>query len=230
MIFAFPQSVGVELMLSLRACRGWDARLVGGAVRDTLLGKTVSDWDIAVAVAPHHFEQALYDFFGAGINLQLVGLRYGVVMAKVGDQHITLTACRRDVSSVNQRAATVEFCDDWHADAARRDFTCNAIYYDGHQMWDPFHGLGDIQNKLVRFIGNPHKRIDEDILRFWRFFRFWAWLGRGEDVDLTQHVPQLGLLSVERTRQELVKLRKGAYCESALAEIKRVGAGHFLSI
>lgn len=230
MLSDWTQSVGIQFMIWLRTSRGWDARLVGGAVRDILLGNKVIDWDIAVSEYPNGFDQAFYDFFGDDIKLQFIGLRYGVVTTKVNGEHITLAACRRDVRSINQRGAKVEFCNDWHADAARRDFTCNALYYDGSEIWDPLGGIHDIRDKCVRFIGNPHQRIDEDILRFWRFFRFWAWIGRGQDVDLSQHVPQLTLLSKERIKQELIKLQDGFYSKSALAEIKRIGAGHFLTI
>lgn len=220
-------TLGAEMIVHLQNTYGWDARLVGGAVRDTLLGKEVTDWDIVAPVEPQLLAEALQTWV-APKRIQTYGLSHGVVTAKHYGHHITLAACRRDVLSVNQRHAQVEFCDDWAADAARRDFTCNAIYFDGEGLWDPYNGLDDISHCLVRFIGDPDQRISEDILRFWRFFRFWAHMGNGQDLDLSQHVAVLSRLSLERTRMEVKKILQGPYRDKVLEEIKRIGAAEYL--
>lgn len=217
-------SFGGQLLAKIRYHHNWDARLVGGAVRDTLLGKTVTDWDFVVPTLPENLQNAIQNIIGVDGRIQTIGLKYGVVSTKWHRHHITMAACRKDIASIGQRYTTVEFSDDWEADAARRDFTCNAVYFDGNQLWDPFGGLEDIQQRLVRFIGAPHERINQDILRFWRFFRFWAHMGHGQNIDLSQHVANLKHLSFERTAQELRMLMKGEHCTSALQELRRIGA------
>lgn len=212
----------LAILNHLRHFYGWDARLVGGAVRDTLLGRTTKDWDFSVAVSPVFLAQALQNWVGPQSKIHTFQA-YGVVTAKHQGHHITFAACRRDVSSINQRQSKVEFCNDWQADATRRDLTCNAVYFDGQTLWDPFHGVEDLKNKYVRFIGDPHQRVHEDILRFWRFFRFWAYIGNGQEVDLSQHIPKLNMLSAERTQQEVNKLLQGPYASSALKALENIG-------
>lgn len=217
-------SLGGELVQHLRNNYDWDARLVGGAIRDIYLGKEeeIRDWDIVVSTDPDLLANAL-QILVAPKKIQTFGLSHGVVSAKHHGHHITLSACRKDVAPISQRHAKVEFGKDWHADAARRDFTCNAIYFDGNQIWDPFGGVQDLNKRFVRFIGDPHQRIQEDILRFWRFYRFWAHLGNAQEVDLSQHVTSLSRLSQERTYMELKQLMKGAHAVTVLKKLEGIG-------
>jgi len=185
-----------------------DVRFVGGAVRDTLVGRTIKDIDAATRWLPEQVSEKLRD---AGIKVIPTGIDHGTVTAVRGAEVIEITTLRRDVATDGRRA-TVAFTDDWLEDAKRRDFTMNAIYIavDG-TLYDPFGGAEDAKAGQVRFIGDAAERIREDALRILRFFRFHAHYGRGPlDADgwaaVAANVAMLEHLSVERIRDELCKL------------------------
>jgi poly(A) polymerase len=186
---------------------GIDFRFVGGAVRDALLGRKVSDIDVATPAMPEDVVRAIK---AAGLKAIPTGIAHGTVTAVVGRQPFEVTTLRRDVET-DGRHAVVVFTDDWRADAARRDFTMNALYADRDgTITDFFGGEADARNGRVRFIGNPAERITEDALRILRFFRFHAWYGRGAlDPDGLAASKQLAgmieRLSGERIRVELFK-------------------------
>jgi poly(A) polymerase len=167
-----PETVAV--MAALRAAGG-EARFVGGCVRDALLGRKVSDIDIATHEPP---ERVMNLLARAGIKAIPTGIKHGTVTAVVGTRHFEITTLRRDVETYG-RHAKVEYTNDWQADAARRDFTMNALFcgVDG-AIYDPFGGLADIRARRVRFVGDPEARIGEDVLRLLRFFRFQAHYGK----------------------------------------------------
>ena len=185
-----------------------EARFVGGAVRDTLLGLEVSDIDIATRHPP---EEVLDRLRGARIKAVPTGLAHGTITAIIEGGPVEVTTLRHDVAT-DGRHATVAFTDDWRADAARRDFTINALYADpiSGEVFDYFGGLGDLAAARVRFIGDPLTRIAEDHLRILRFFRFLARFGDTPDrqglAACEARANDLMALSRERIRDELLKL------------------------
>ncbi len=186
-----------------------EARLVGGAVRDGLLGLAVSDIDVATRLLP---EAVIERLTAAGIKAVPTGIAHGTVTAVTEGGPVEVTTLRRDVAT-DGRHATVAFSDDWREDASRRDFTINALYADPvtGEVFDWFGGLADLDARRVRFIGDPLTRIAEDHLRILRFFRFHARFGRGApDADAlaacTARANDLMALSRERIAAELLKL------------------------
>jgi poly(A) polymerase len=183
-------------------------RFVGGAVRDTLLGRPVGDIDLATPLTP---DAVIHRLELAGIRAVPTGLAHGTVTAIADGQAVEVTTLRRDVAT-DGRHAVVEYTDDWAADAARRDFTMNALYLDqSGGVWDPAGGLADCLSGRVRFVGEPGRRIQEDRLRVLRFYRFQAHYGRGPADPAARAAcraatGELGLLSGERIRAELFKL------------------------
>jgi poly(A) polymerase len=184
-------------------------RFVGGAVRDDLLRLPVSDVDLATRLRPDEVVKRLRS---AGLKAVPTGIDHGTVTA-VSDGHpYEVTSLRRDVETFG-RHATVAFTDDWQEDAARRDFTINALLADPvtGEVFDYFGGLGDLDQRRVRFIGDPFERIAEDHLRILRFFRFHARFGRGEPDSAaldacTRRADDLKALSSEWIADELLKL------------------------
>jgi poly(A) polymerase len=184
-------------------------RYVGGSVRDDLLGLPISDIDLATRIPPPEVVERLEK---ARIKAVPTGIDHGTVTA-VSDGHpFEITTLRRDVSTDGRRA-TVAFTDDWQEDAARRDFTINALSADPvtGELFDYFDGLSDLQHRHIRFIGDPFQRIAEDHLRILRFFRFHARFGSGR-LDTaaleacTVRANDLMALSRERIADEILKL------------------------
>lgn len=184
-------------------------RYVGGAVRDELLGLKVNDVDLATRLKP---EDVIERLGQARIKAVPTGIEHGTITA-VSDGHpFEITTLRRDVTTDGRRA-TVAFTDDWQEDAARRDFTINALSADPGtgEIFDYFGGLADLQARHIRFIGDPLGRIAEDHLRILRFFRFHARFGSGEPdaaalAACAARANDLMALSRERIADELVKL------------------------
>lgn len=155
---------------------GGTARFVGGCVRDTLLGRAVGDIDLATSLAP---EEVMRRLAAAGLKAVPTGLAHGTVTAVVPPRQLEITTLRRDVETFG-RHARVAFTEDWAEDAARRDFTMNALFLDDQgDVFDPVGGLGDLHAGRVRFVGDPATRIREDVLRILRFYRFHAHYGKG---------------------------------------------------
>ena len=187
-----------------------DVRFVGGCVRDTLLRQATKkmDIDLATPAVPDEVTKILQK---AGITVKPTGLAFGTVTAVGHDDHVEITTLRRDLSS-DGRHAVVEFGTSWEEDAARRDFTINALYADADGTITDYHGgMDDLQSGLVRFIGAPLDRIREDYLRILRFFRFHARFATGEiDPEALGACAALKgeveNLSAERVWMELGKL------------------------
>lgn len=190
------------------AALGGQARLVGGVVRDTLLGSETADIDLATPLPP---DAVIAGLEAAGIRAVPTGITHGTVTAVADGRPFEVTTLRRDVST-DGRHALVAFTDDWREDAARRDFTINALYAepDTLAVHDYFGGLDDLAARRVRFIGDPLQRIAEDHLRILRFFRFLARFGETPDAEglaaCTARARDLMALSRERIRDELLKL------------------------
>jgi poly(A) polymerase len=195
---------GQALLAALDAGSG-TTRLVGGAVRDALLGLACSDIDLATRLTPQDVMRRLH---GAGLKAVPTGIAHGTVTA-VGDGIVAeVTTLRRDVKNFG-RHAEIAFTDDWREDAARRDFTINALYADlpGGLVQDYWGGLDDLAARRVRFIGDPLQRIAEDHLRILRFFRFSARFAAVIDADglaaCSVRANDLMALSRERIAMEL---------------------------
>lgn len=197
-----------DLCETLGAAQG-DVRFVGGAVRDTLLDIAVSDVDVATR---HRPEDVIDRLAAARIKAVPTGIAHGTITAVLGDGHpVEITTLRSDVTT-DGRHATVAFTDDWREDAARRDFTINALYADptSGEIFDYFGGRADLAARRVRFIGDPLQRIAEDHLRILRFFRFHARFGDAPDAAAleacTARANDLMALSRERISAEMLKL------------------------
>lgn len=199
---------GLAVMDALLAAAPDGARYVGGCVRNTLMGRAVTDIDIATILEPQDTMAALE---AAGIRAVPTGFEHGTITAVMDRRGFEITTLRRDVVTDGRRAE-VSFSTDWREDAARRDFRLNAIYAarDG-VLSDPEGGIADALAGRVRFIGEPQARIREDYLRILRFYRFHAWYGR-LPLDAQGHAAciemRAGLqkLSAERVWMELKKL------------------------
>ena len=186
---------------------GVEARIVGGWVRNKILGREQTDVDFAVNKPPEAVTRALE---AAGIKVVPTGLKHGTVTAIVKGKPFELTTLRRDVET-DGRHAVVAFTDDWREDASRRDFTFNALYQDrAGTIYDYFDGQTDLKAGRVRFIGDPEQRIAEDRLRVLRFFRFHARFGKppfdGPSFDACRrNAATVTGLSGERVRKELLR-------------------------
>jgi poly(A) polymerase len=188
---------------------GETTRLIGGVVRDSLRGQPVSDVDMATRLTP---DQVIAHLKAAGIRSVPTGIAHGTVTAVTGAGSVEITTLRRDVSTDGRRAAVI-FTEDWREDAARRDFTINALSANPEtgEVFDYFGGRADLEVGHVRFIGDPLQRIAEDHLRILRFFRFYARFGEG-DPDTAAYdacaarANDLMTLSRERIASELLKL------------------------
>ena len=196
------------LLHALGAAQG-QARFVGGAVRDGLLGLAVNDLDIATTLDPHDVVDRLK---AAGIKAVPTGIDHGTITAVLSGWPVEITTLRRDVSTDGRRA-TIAYTDDWREDAARRDFTINALYADplSREVTDFFGGVADLEARRLRFIGDAEARIAEDHLRILRYFRFLARYG-GDVLDDDAYAAcraaakSLMALSRERIADELIKL------------------------
>jgi poly(A) polymerase/tRNA nucleotidyltransferase (CCA-adding enzyme) len=202
-----------------------DARVVGGAVRDALAGRVIADVDLATPWPPETVIRALE---GAGLRAIPTGLDHGTVTALSGGRGFEITTLRHDVET-DGRHAVVAFTDDWQADAARRDFTINAMSMarDG-TVFDYFDGRADLAAGHVRFVGDPATRIAEDALRILRFFRFHARYGRGEPdpaafTAIRAGVPLLAILSAERVWSELSRILAAPDPRAAVALMAQAG-------
>jgi poly(A) polymerase len=195
---------GLALLAALDAPAG-ETRLVGGAVRDALIGVAGADIDLATRLTP---QQVMVRVKAAGLKAVPTGLAHGTVTAVGKTLTAEVTTLRRDVAT-DGRHAEVAFTDDWQADASRRDFTINALYaaLPGGEICDFFGGLDDLAARRVRFIGAPLQRIAEDHLRILRFFRFSARFAAVIDADglaaCTLRANDLMALSRERIALEL---------------------------
>ena len=203
-----------------------DSRFVGGAPRDTLLGRPVGDLDLATPSLP---EEIMGRLGQAGFRVIPTGLAHGTVTAILPSGPIEITTLRRDVATDGRHAA-VAFTNDWAEDAARRDFTMNALYLDRTgRIWDPLgQGIDDCLAGVVRFVGDPGARIDEDYLRILRLYRFQAHYGRAPIERETRlaccrRAGKLSRLSGERIKAELLKLLQAPAPVPALTALAQDG-------
>ena len=204
-----PWTKRADLARLIAALGAGNARYVGGAVRDTLLGLEVKDIDLATPLVP---DEVIARLGAAGIRTVPTGIAHGTITALLKEGPVEITTLRHDVSTDGRRA-TVAFAQDWREDAARRDFTINALYADpeSYEVFDYFGGEDDLLARRVRFIGDPHQRIREDHLRILRYFRFQARFGsqpadEESETACAELAATLKALSRERIGMEVLNL------------------------
>ena len=213
------------LLLALVGDGDEEARVVGGAIRNTLLGQSVADIDIATTALP---QTTIERAKAAGFKTVPTGIEHGTVTVVADGRPFEVTTLREDVET-NGRHAKVKFGRDWNADAERRDFTINALYCDAEgTILDLVGGIADIEGRTLRFIGEASDRIEEDYLRVLRFFRFFAWYGKGRpDAAGLRAVTRLKAgverLSAERVWSEMRKLLAAPDPSRALLWMRQTG-------
>ena len=215
---------GAAALLNALHAAGYAAYAVGGCVRDSLLGRTAHDWDLCTSALP----QQVMELFGAERCIP-TGLQHGTVTIKYGGQLYETTTFRTEGSYTDGRHPDeVQFVPDVREDLARRDFTINAMAYnEAEGLVDPFGGQKDLQNGLLRAVGEPQQRFTEDALRILRLYRFAARFGFALDAATAraarQLAPHLDCISAERIQEELAKLlaapQPGAYLEPAVLAV-----------
>lgn len=207
---------------------GATVRFVGGCVRDSLLGRAVTELDELDIATPDPPEVVMALLEAGGVRAIPTGLEHGTVTALTGGRRFEITTLRRDVETFGRRAR-VAFTADWEGDAARRDFTMNALYLSpAGELFDPVGGLADLEAGRVRFVGAPAARIDEDLLRILRLFRFHAHYGRlplerAALAACRARAGDLKVLSAERVRDELLRLLAAPAPGEALALMAATG-------
>ena len=215
---------GAAALLDALHAAGYAAYAVGGCVRDSLLGRTAHDWDLCTSALP----QQVMELFGTEQCIP-TGLQHGTVTIKYGGQLYEITTFRTEGSYTDGRHPdAVQFVPDVREDLARRDFTINAMAYnEAEGLVDPFGGQKDLQNGLLRAVGEPQQRFTEDALRILRLYRFAARFGFALDAATAraarQLAPHLDCISAERIQEELAKLlaapQPGAYLEPAVLAV-----------
>ena len=215
---------GAAALLDTLHAAGYAAYAVGGCVRDSLLGRTAHDWDLCTSALP----QQVMELFGTEQCIP-TGLQHGTVTIKYGGQLYETTTFRTEGSYTDGRHPDeVRFVPDVREDLARRDFTINAMAYnEAEGLVDPFGGQADLQNGLLRAVGEPQQRFTEDALRILRLYRFAARFGFALDAATAraarQLAPHLDCISAERIQEELAKLlaapQPGAYLEPAVLAV-----------
>ena len=215
-----PREVCAVLQTLERA--GHEAYIVGGCVRDILMGKPPHDWDVTTSALPEE-TMALFDHFAIP-----TGLRHGTVTVRSGETACEVTTFRTDGDYPDHRhPAAVTFTRSLREDLQRRDLTVNAMAMDVHgTLHDPFGGQADIRRRVLRCVGEPERRFQEDALRILRTLRFSATLGFAIDADthrsLRERRDDLRYVAAERVREELTKLLCGAEVLRVLLEDPQV--------
>jgi poly(A) polymerase len=215
--FHFPEEL--KVIFQIIAEYGGQSRLVGGCVRDYLSDKKPVDFDVATDVLP---EKIMEIFSLHGHKVVPIGLEHGTILVVINHHSFEITTLRKDVQCFG-RHAKVEFTNDWESDASRRDFTINALSISSQGVvYDYFGGQEDMKNKIVRFVGNPLERIQEDYLRIMRFFRFLGYfdlnnVDKASYAAAVSQIENLQYISKERIKNELLKLLGAPYGKEVVA-------------
>jgi poly(A) polymerase len=221
------QKSAVQKIFTIFAEQNIQICLVGGFVRDTLLGIETTDIDMAVSAPPDDVIQILRKAY---VKVVLTGYKFGTVTAIVDKQTIQITSLRKEHQH-NGRHAQVVYGTNWKEDASRRDFTINALYANNQgEITDFFDGIQDLKSGIIRFIGDAHHRIQEDYLRILRYFRFLAWYGNLQILPDKKAVKacadlrmNLQNLSRERIGQEFIKLLAAPAPFTSVALMEKCG-------
>ncbi len=228
---AWIEQPGCRAVLKALDADEGKTRIVGGAVRDALLGRTVNDIDLATQYLP---EQVIAKVEAAGLKAVPTGLDHGTITVVSDHQPYEVTTLRKDVETDGRRA-TIAYTDNWSDDALRRDFTMNALYADRDgRIYDAVGGRADLDHRRLRFIGDAETRIREDYLRILRFFRFASQieplaLDRAGLMACADLAGGMRDLSAERVQAELLKLLGGHGPVDALRQMAAANIlGHVL--
>ncbi|MDB2404945.1 CCA tRNA nucleotidyltransferase [Alphaproteobacteria bacterium] len=204
-----PKNKDLQILFDIAFKNNAEIRIVGGAIRNILLKKTVNDFDLSINISP---DKAMNIFKDSGLKVIPTGIDFGTITVKVNNSLFEITSLRKDISTDGRRAV-VEYTYNWQDDSIRRDFTINAIYADANgKLYDYHNGLNDLKNKKIVFVGNAEKRIKEDALRILRLFRFTVTTGFEVDEETylicKNHSLLIKNLSFERISQEMIKILK----------------------
>ena len=191
--------------------QNYKLKLVGGCVRKLITEEKIDDMDIAINIEPEKIKKV---FVEQKIKFVETGIKYGTITALINDFKFEITSLRKDLST-DGRHAKVEFTSNWEQDAQRRDFTINAIYSDiSGEVYDPLNGIEDLKNGIIKFIGDPNRRIQEDYLRILRYLRFYTQYNKNKFHDeitikaIKRNLDGLVKISKERILDELFKMMK----------------------
>jgi len=191
--------------------QNYKLKLVGGCVRKLITEEKIDDMDIAINIEPEKIKKVLVE---QKIKFVETGIKYGTITALINDFKFEITSLRKDLST-DGRHAKVEFTSNWEQDAQRRDFTINAIYSDiSGEVYDPLNGIEDLKNGIIKFIGDPNQRIQEDYLRILRYLRFYTQYNKNKFHDeiaikaIKRNLDGLAKISRERILEELFKMMK----------------------
>jgi tRNA nucleotidyltransferase/poly(A) polymerase len=212
--------------------RGFDIRLVGGAVRDMLMGETPKDMDFCTDATP---DEQVEIYNAHGYKFVATGLQHGTITVVIDHVGYEITSLRTETDH-DGRHATVAYTRDWMEDLKRRDFTFNAMAMTfGGDVVDPFGGQDDLRNQIVRFVGNADDRVKEDYLRILRWFRFQARFGKQGNIDpaawtaILNNYKGLKQISRERVWSELKKIVVHPRGSALFAMMHEVGMGEYIS-
>ncbi len=224
------ESLNSQKILHLLNQEGGEARFVGGCVRDHLLTQSYTDIDIATTHVP---EEVVRLMDQAGIKTIPTGIKHGTVTAMLEGQAFEITTLRKD-TQCDGRHAEVEYTSKWEEDAARRDFTINALYMDAQgEIYDYFNGQEDLANKVIRFVGDPVARIQEDYLRILRFFRFQSYYSDEFKFPMQLEACAINLeglaqLSGERIQAEMLKILSSPRPLYVLMVMNKIGLFNYI--
>ena len=208
------QKYSIKRLFDIFENESKEVRLVGGCIRDALLAKETKDIDVAANIKPDEIIKILNKH---KIQHENFSYRYGVIIAIIEDQKFQITTLREDVNQIG-RHTDISFTQDWKKDAARRDFTINAMYLSSNgQVKDFFNGKEDLINSTLRFIGNIKDSIQQDFLRIFRYYRF---LGIFAEPKLIKEYDEVlvncceqsfNVLSNDLIRQEILKMFNSSF-------------------
>ena len=191
--------------------QNYKLKLVGGCVRKLITEEKIDDMDIAINIEPEKVKKVLVE---QKIKFVETGITHGTITVLINDFKFEITSLRKDLST-DGRHAKVEFTSNWEQDAQRRDFTINAIYSDiSGEVYDPLNGIEDLKNGIIKFIGDPNQRIQEDYLRILRYLRFYTQYNKNKFHDeitikaIKRNLDGLAKISRERILEELFKMMK----------------------
>lgn len=214
-----------KIILNKLKQNNFEAFIVGGCVRDSVFGLIPHDWDICTSAEPEQIKNCFEDF-----NTFDTGIKHGTISVVINKEIFEVTTYRIDGEySDNRHPESVTFTKNIEKDLARRDFTVNAMAYnDDRGIVDPFGGMDDLQNKLIRCVGNPDERFNEDALRIMRALRFASCysfsIEQATVISIHKNAALLNNIAAERIREELIRLICGAGAEQILNDYRDVFA------
>ncbi len=199
----------IKILFSIFKNKKIQLRLVGGSIRDALIDREIGDIDSATALEPNDVLELLDE---NNIEYDDFAIRYGSIIAYPNNKKIQITSLREDINQLG-RHTSVLFTEDWKKDAARRDFTFNALYLDEDcKLYDYYNGQKDLQAKTIKFIGEIEDRIKEDYLRIFRYFRFLGLfdlplINKNTQTIVEKYIHEsLAVLTNDTIRQEVLKM------------------------